>query len=246
MWSRRLGQVAPVRRFCQGRIYELSCALSAGKSSLFKVRVSSGWILAAIAAIAVGNLFSCGSVSQSSEQLPGERSEKAGSPDQGQENGMTAVSARPVGYVAATADRPTRAVLDMIGFAEGTNKRYDLIFSFQSFSSFLDHPRRVVCSGGYCSDAAGRYQFLSTTWDETRTSIGLKDFQPPSQDRAAIHRMEVFRGASEHRNRLTRSQFERLVFKIAPEWASLPGSPYGQPTRSMSDVWNVYEQSLTK
>jgi muramidase (phage lysozyme) len=209
-------------------------------------QVARVWIVGTIAAIASGNMFSCGSVSRSSDELPvtGAEGPAAGPQDEG----VTAVSARPApaSNIAVTADKATRALLDTIAFAEGTNSRYDIIFSFKSFSSFLDHPRRVICSGGYCSDAAGRYQFLSTTWDEARAAIGVRDFQPPSQDKAAIHRIEVFRGASEHRNRLTRSQFERLVYKIAPEWASLPGSPYGQPTKSMSAVWNVYQESLSK
>ena len=28
------------------------------------------------------------------------------------------------------------------------------------------------------------------------------------------------------------------------EWASLPGSPYGQPTKSAAVLWNVYQDAL--
>ncbi|MEM8723806.1 MAG: hypothetical protein AAGE84_31775 [Cyanobacteria bacterium P01_G01_bin.39] len=62
------------------------------------------------------------------------------------------------------------AILDLIAYAEGTDreigntkKGYNIIYSFKTFSDFSDHPRRVVCSNGLCSSAAGRYQFLNTT-----------------------------------------------------------------------------------
>jgi muramidase (phage lysozyme) len=146
--------------------------------------------------------------------------------------------------VAAGISRPSSAVLAVIAHAEGTGDRYDYIFSYKTFSSFHDHPRRVVCSGGYCSDAAGRYQFLSTSWDETRRGAGVSNFEPASQDLGALYRMESFRGAREHKQQLSRAEFERLMYKINREWASLPGSPYGQPTKSMGSLWAVYEKSL--
>jgi muramidase (phage lysozyme) len=138
----------------------------------------------------------------------------------------------------------TMAMLAVIAHAEGTNDRYDLIFGYRTFQSYNDHPRITVCSGGYCSTAAGRYQFLEPTWDETRRATGLRDFSPPSQDRAAIYRMETFRGMREHSQVLNRAAFERAIYKINREWASLPGSPYGQPTKPMSTLWNVYQQKL--
>lgn len=140
--------------------------------------------------------------------------------------------------------RATMAMLAVIAHAEGTDERYDLIFGFRTFSNFGDHPRLLVCSGGYCSTAAGRYQFLETTWDETRLAANLKDFSPGAQDRGAIYRMESFRGMREHGQTLSRSQFERAIYKINREWASLPGSPYGQPTKPMSTLWSVYQQNL--
>lgn len=140
--------------------------------------------------------------------------------------------------------KSSAAVLNVLAHAEGTKDRYDYIFSYVTFTNFADHPRRVICSSGYCSDAAGRYQFLSTTWDETRTGAQIRDFQPRSQDVGALYRMEMFRGAHEHNQVLNRSAFERLIYKINLEWASLPGSPYGQPTHSMSSLWTVYQNSL--
>jgi muramidase (phage lysozyme) len=157
------------------------------------------------------------------------------------QSGSLPVNTSNAGGLAA----PTRAVLDVIAHAEGTGTSYNFIFSYRKFSSFNDHPRQVVCSGGYCSDSAGRYQFLSTTWDETRRGAGLSNFQPVSQDKGAVFRMQSYRGVRDHNQNLTRAQFERLVFKLNREWASFPGSPYGQPTKSMSDLWGVYQKSLS-
>jgi muramidase (phage lysozyme) len=58
------------------------------------------------------------------------------------------------------------------------------------FESFADHPRikEVIRAGpnaGLTSDAAGRYQFLSSTWDTERAKLGLRDFSPANQDKAA-------------------------------------------------------------
>lgn len=140
--------------------------------------------------------------------------------------------------------KATRAVLSVIATAEGTGSSYNYIFSYRKFSSYADHPRQVVCSGGYCSDAAGRYQFLSTSWDETRRGLGVRDFTPESQDKGAVHRIQSFRGVREHATVLSRPAFERMIYKLNREWASLPGSPYGQPTKSMSTLWSVYQSEI--
>lgn len=161
---------------------------------------------------------------------------------------ISACGAEPVGNAPLAANpnitTPSAALLDVIAFAEGTNDKYNLIFSYKTFSSFADHPRRVVCSGGYCSDAAGRYQFLSTTWDETRRGAGLKSFEPAAQDSGALYRAESFRGVREHKVAQDRPGFERMIYKLNREWASLPGSPYGQPTKPMGSLWDIYQKSL--
>jgi muramidase (phage lysozyme) len=60
-----------------------------------------------------------------------------------------------------------------------------------SFDGFKDHPRarEVIQSGpnkGKTSDAAGRYQFLSSTWDSLpKEAKGDGSFTPENQDKAA-------------------------------------------------------------
>jgi muramidase (phage lysozyme) len=57
------------------------------------------------------------------------------------------------------------------------------------FTSYVDHPRKLISLPklGIKSSAAGRYQFLLSTWDDLHTRLGtrvLPDFSPESQDRA--------------------------------------------------------------
>jgi muramidase (phage lysozyme) len=135
-----------------------------------------------------------------------------------------------------------RAFLDVIAFAEGTDDRYDYIFSHATFSSFAGHPRRLICSGGYCSDAAGRYQIKSTTWDEVRRELGLTDFSPESQDRAAVQLIK-WRGGFDDVERIDGpNTFDNALYTVRLEWASLPHSPYGQPIKSVGQLWEKFKQ----
>lgn len=132
------------------------------------------------------------------------------------------------------------ALLSTIAYAEGTDERYDIIFSFETFTSYADHPRRTICSGAYCSDAAGRYQFLAMTWDWVAPKLDLSDFSPASQDLAALWLID-YRGVENIDSIDTYQEFVDAMYDLNLEWASLPGSPYGQPTHSAEDLWVEYQ-----
>ncbi len=155
---------------------------------------------------------------------------------------------RPQDIVATAADLTpeVRALLDTIAYAEGTAGEggYRTIYSYRYFSSFADHPRRIECAwsgGGWlCSDAAGRYQMLSTTFDYVAEPLGLRDFSPASQDLAAVELIRRY-GVLEA---IQRGEFDRTLFAIRAEWASLPGAGYGQPERDLEELRSVYERRL--
>lgn len=134
-----------------------------------------------------------------------------------------------------------QALLDLIAFAEGTKRRYNIIYGYKRFYRFKDHPRRVNCDN-YCSDAAGRYQFLSKTWDRIRRKLKLKSFRPRNQDRAALELIKE-RGVDPN-NITSKWEFELALAKLSLEWASLPGSPYGQPTKNISILWRFYSSRI--
>lgn len=139
-----------------------------------------------------------------------------------------------------------RAFLGVIRVGEGTadSKGYSRLVGGGEFAGFRDHPR-IVKSGtfkngkSWKSTAAGAYQAIVGTWDETQSIMGLPDFSPTSQDLFALGRIAA-RGALED---VKAGRFDSAIRKCSMEWASLPGSPYGQPTISLERARSVYASS---
>ncbi len=69
-----------------------------------------------------------------------------------------------------------------------------------------------------CSDAAGRYQFLSTTWRGVKGKVGARDFSPVNQDKAAVQLVRN-RGAAAD---VEAGRIQRAIEKCSWEWASFP------------------------
>lgn len=136
------------------------------------------------------------------------------------------------------ADRNLQAFLGMLRYAEGTAGAdgYRTLFAYRKFDSYADHPRIAVTASGITSTAAGAYQILAKTWDEVKAALGLPDFSPASQDAAAAYLIRR-RGAL---GDVYAGRFADAVRKCNREWASLPGSPYGQPTKTIADVQRIY------
>jgi muramidase (phage lysozyme) len=122
----------------------------------------------------------------------------------------------------AIARARVKAFLDTIAQAEGTATPdgYRTQYTGAKFTSFKDHPRQIRCGRRYrkrlCSDAAGRYQFLSTTWDRFAKKFDVKDFSPDNQDWMAVEQIRE-RGALED---VEAGRFESAVRKLAYIWPS--------------------------
>ena len=146
--------------------------------------------------------------------------------------------------VSSDIDANTRAFLDTISYAEGTYNPdgYRTIFGGDTFESFEDHPRVPVPFGDTYSTAAGRYQFLEDTWDGIQSNLNLSNFSPENQDLAAV---ELIKG-QDAIDEVESGNFEEAIEAVNDQWASLPGSPYGQPTKSLEELQGVYEVSLRK
>lgn len=142
-------------------------------------------------------------------------------------------------------DPNTQAFLSMIRAAEGTSGAdgYRTLFGGGLFDGYDDHPRKRVTarsgSGSITSTAAGAYQILAGTWDGIKSKLNLPDFSPASQDVAAVELIRR-RGAL---GDVLAGRFAAAVKKCAGEWASLPGSPYGQPTISWNTAANLFASS---
>ena len=130
------------------------------------------------------------------------------------------------------------AFLKMIQYAEGTygKNAYRTLFGGQLFSDYSSHPHIAITQNGITSTAAGAYQILYGTWSAIQQSLGLVDFSPASQDRAAIELIRR-RGALED---VLAGRLNIALDKCRKEWASLPGAGYGQRERNLTDLTQVY------
>lgn len=147
-------------------------------------------------------------------------------------------------YAELMTNRHVKAFLALIKYTEGAG--YQTIFGGERFSSFDDHPRRAITKtlGGkpITSTAAGAYQFLSRTWDECATACGLSDFSPVSQDIAALYLIERRRALAA----VLDGDWKTALERCNREWASLPGSPYGQPTKTLETCLSFLNANVGK
>lgn len=141
------------------------------------------------------------------------------------------------------------AFLEMLRDGEGTlgDKGFTTMFTGVQFSGFGDHPRQIQGSGGLRSDAAGAYQFLSTTWGGVAGKLGLKDFSPRSQ---ALGAQQLLRDRGAY-DAIVRGDLATALNSTSYEWASLPSGPggggrYGQPNHSYGEVEKLFKAEQQK
>jgi lysozyme len=153
------------------------------------------------------------------------------------EDAMSSVSNLVTSVADAVNHPQVQAFLALIRTGEGTAgpNGYRTMFGGGLFVSLADHPRRANTRSGITSTAAGAYQFLTGTWDEMAAKYDLVDFSPASQDVAAVGLIKR-RGALAD---VLAGRFRAAIDKCNREWASLPGSPYGQPTLSYERAQSV-------
>lgn len=136
-----------------------------------------------------------------------------------------------------------QAFLGVVRAGEGTYgpDGYRKMVGGHLIKSFADHPRLKIVirhkKKTIVSTAAGAYQILARTWDECVASLGLPDFSPTSQDKAAIFLIKR-RGA--YRD-IIEGRFHTAIRKCNKEWASLPESPYGQRTITWGDARELFK-----
>lgn len=141
--------------------------------------------------------------------------------------------------LAASREPNVAAFLAVIRACEGTagERGYQTIYGYEYFKDYSGHPNRVVSKGRYSSSAAGAYQIISDTWSWLVAQYGFLDFAPETQDAAAVGLLVRRKALDAVRS----GDLPTAVHLAGKEWASLPGSPYGQPTRSMDFVRRVFK-----
>ncbi|WP_255594636.1 glycoside hydrolase family 104 protein [Acidovorax sp. sif1233] len=161
--------------------------------------------------------------------------------------------ADPIELMHHLANPNVQAFLRMLRHGEGTagDDGYRVMFGGGHLAGldgapgtaddFADHPRRAITRklGGnpITSTAAGAYQFLARTWDGLVKQYGFADFSPTNQDLGAVALIKGRKALDD----VVAGRFEDAVRKCNREWASLPGSPYGQPVVTMARARQEYE-----
>jgi muramidase (phage lysozyme) len=185
-----------------------------------------------------GGEFDMGGITEGAGEILADTGQSAATFFDNITGGYMKVSAMSNVPRSALDNANVKAFLRVIRSGEGTADQggYNRLFGGGTFSSFADHPRQIIKKSGYTSSAAGAYQFITSSWDETKRVMGLVDFSPTSQDFAAIGRIAA-RGALDD---VIAGRFDTALGKVAREWASMPGSPYGQPVISLQTARSVY------
>lgn len=134
---------------------------------------------------------------------------------------------------SAVNDPNVRAFLWMIRIGEGTANAngYTTFFGGSHFTDMSKHPNVAHTGGGYTSTAAGAYQFLYSTWQQLAAQYNLPDFSPASQDIGAVALIKQNGALAD----VLAGRIASAIGKCNRTWASLAGSPYGQPTLTMAD-----------
>lgn len=134
------------------------------------------------------------------------------------------------------------AFLNMIQFTEGTalySDPYRVLVGGGTINDLSKHPNKVVTlSPTLKSSAAGAYQILKKTSD----TLGLKNFSPQSQDWAAI---QLIKGRKAYED-VVNGNFASAIAKCNKEWASLPGSPYGQPVKTLEQCLSFLKKFVAE
>ncbi len=147
-----------------------------------------------------------------------------------------------------------QAMMDAIGVGEGTfnpktgQRNWMKWFGNAKFTPTAEHPGlspvpffNKKIGKWDRSSAAGGGQFLERTWDGIEQDIGNLDFNNlHHQELAFVEKMRD-RGMT---GPLLRGVVRTAMALARPEWASVPGSPYKQPTVSQSTVVDSFNARL--
>ncbi len=154
------------------------------------------------------------------------------------------------GEIIKSFDKKTNKVIYV---ANDFEKGYTTAFGGNKISDLSDHPRRNY--GG--SSAAGAYQVMTYTWDDTNLSLkrekhNINSFRKESQDKFCIVLMKYHAGCSEFIDLIIKGDIENATRKCGSRiWASLPckgdNSRYKfegklQPATPMKDVLEHFEK----
>ena len=152
-------------------------------------------------------------------------------------------------------DAVRRAFLASI--ARGEAPDYNVLYGGGKFSDYSKHPGQTISGPDpfdpkrqLASTAAGKYQFLKSTWDEQAAKYGYKDFSPETQDTAAWNYANDTYKAKTGRDLATdlSSRDPALINQagtaLKEVWPSLPGGSQTGKAWEGKQFSDVYSENL--
>jgi muramidase (phage lysozyme) len=134
---------------------------------------------------------------------------------------------------------------------------YNTLYGGGTFGDdYSQHPNRKIPitkgpNKGDYSTAAGRYQFLNSTWADEQKRLGLKDFSPASQDAAAWDLAartysDATKGGDlmEALNSGDPARINAAAQVLNKQWTSLPGGIEQAGGYGNSTFYDVYSKNL--
>jgi muramidase (phage lysozyme) len=166
----------------------------------------------------------------------------------------------PYPPLAMTGGDPyVRALMRTISASESNDSNpYGLLYGGEHFSDLSDHPDRCIpiANGpnqGSCSTAAGRYQFITSTWEEKAQLYHPKPdgwlfwqhypYDPVSQD-TVVYKWLTDSTAwdIDIPARLREGKLDEVLYKLSGTWTSLG---YGIETNDMTPYLDeIYQKFL--
>lgn len=147
-----------------------------------------------------------------------------------------------------------RQFLNTIALSEGTVGKegmpsdmngYNVGFSGTTIADLSQHPGRSQARSfktrqgrTSSSSAAGRYQFMPSTWNGVAKKLGLSDFGPESQDLGALALIDEKKALDD----IIAGDFGSAAAKLGGTWTSLPTGGAGGTQNKNS--WNTFNQQV--
>ncbi|MGG6294262.1 glycoside hydrolase family 24 protein [Leptolyngbya sp. AN02str] len=168
---------------------------------------------------------------------------------------------QPAPLVMEGGDPYLRALMRTISASEANDPRpYSLLYGGDRAPSLDQHPDICIPivvgpNVGDCTTAAGRYQFLSSTWEEQARKYHPKpdgllwweqySFAPEYQDWVMHNWLDDPRAWNADLSELLRDgQLDTVLYILSPTWTSLG---YGIETNSMTaSLPVIYEEMLAE
>ncbi|MCU0548485.1 MAG: glycoside hydrolase family protein [Leptolyngbya sp. Prado105] len=154
-----------------------------------------------------------------------------------------------------------RALMRTISASESNVQNpYSILYGGTRMQNLSEHPDRCITivngpNMGDCTTAAGRYQFITTTWEAKAKKYhpapaGIfmwrnYSFEPQYQDEVVYRWLSDSKAwGSDLRQLLKKGQVNTVLKMLSPTWTSLG---YGIETNSMSDnLPKIYQKVLNQ